>query len=67
MLVLAASAVHSGGANSSAVIFFVTAIAIAAFWRALIKIGFAVLILGFLMAIFAGGSALITGLHAIIP
>lgn len=66
MLVLTAAVVH-GGANPSLVIFLIAAIAMAAFWRALIKIGIAMLVLGILLLAFESGSALISGLHAIIP
>lgn len=65
MLILTAAVTH--GTNPSEVVFLITAIAIAAFWRALIKIGIAILVLGILVLAFESGSALIAGLHAIIP
>jgi hypothetical protein len=65
MLALA-SAAH-GGIGQSETLFIIAAIAVAAFWRALIKVGLAVLLIGFLLLFFEGASAVLHGLQAIIP
>jgi hypothetical protein len=65
MLALA-SAAH-GGVAQSETLFIIVAIAVAAFWKALVKIGLAVLVIGFLFLMFSGASALVHGVHALIP
>jgi hypothetical protein len=61
------TAAHSASQGSSAILFIIAAIAVAAFWKALIKIGLAVLVIGVLIVIFGGASAIISGLHGILP
>jgi hypothetical protein len=63
MLALA-SAAHGGVAQSEA-LFIIAAVVVAAFWKALIKIGLAVLVIGSLILLFSGASALVHGVHAI--
>jgi hypothetical protein len=65
MLALA-SAAH-GGIAQSETLFIIAAVAVAAFWRALIKVGLAVLVIGFLILLFEGASAILHVLQAIIP
>jgi hypothetical protein len=65
MLALA-SAAH-GGVGQSETLFIIAAIAVAAFWQTLVKIGLAVLVIGFLILLFEGASAFLHVLHAIIP
>lgn len=65
MLALMAAA-HSG-ASTDEMMFIVAAVAVAAFWKALVKVGLAVLVIGALILFFSGASALAHGLHMIIP
>jgi intracellular septation protein A len=61
MLALAAAAAH-GSVQSSEVLAIIASIVIAAFWRFFLKLGIAILIIGFLILLFGGASA-IFGLH----
>ena len=54
-----------GGIDQSVVLFILAAVAVAAFSRVLIKVGLAVLVLGFVIVLFAVASALVDGLRAI--
>jgi hypothetical protein len=65
MLALA-SAAH-GGVGQSETLLIIAAVALAAFWRALVKVGLAVLVIGFLILLFEGASAALHVLHAILP
>lgn len=65
MLALAAAA--HGGIAQSPTLFIIAAIAVAAFWKALVKIGLAVLVIGVLVLIHTEASAYMHVVHAIIP
>lgn len=62
MSVLAAAVTHSG-IQSSEALAVIIAVVIAAFWRFIVKIGIALLGIGFLVLIFGGASAIIHLLH----
>lgn len=65
MLALAAAA--HGGIAQSPTLFIIAAIAVAAFWKALVKIGLAALVIGVLVLIFMEASAFMHVVHAITP
>jgi hypothetical protein len=62
MFVLAAAAVAHSSVQSSEALAVIAAIFIAAFWRFLLKLGIALLVVMILVLIFGGASALL-GLH----
>lgn len=64
MFALAAAAVTHGGIQSSDAFAVIVAVVIAAFWRFIVKIGIALLGIGFLVLIFGGASAIAHILHA---
>ena len=71
MLALA-SAAHAGLGSLGSIgtgetLTIVGAIAAALFWRLLVKIGLAVLVVGFLILLFEGASAVQHVLHAMVP
>jgi hypothetical protein len=68
MFVLA-SAAHAGlgSLSSTETLTIVGAIIAAFFWQTIIKIGLAVLVIGFLILLFEGATAFLHVLHAIIP
>jgi hypothetical protein len=64
---LALTGAAHDGIDQSVILFILVAAAVAAFWRSLIKVGLVVLVLGFVIVVFAGASALVDGIRAIIP
>jgi hypothetical protein len=64
MLALA-TAVHSQGPTQ--ILIILAAAAAVIFWRALIKIGIALVIIGFFLLLITEAAALIHGLHLLIP
>jgi hypothetical protein len=71
MLALATAA-HAGlgsvgSLGSGETLTIVGAIAAALFWRMLVKIGLAVLVIGFLILLFEGASAIQHVLHMMVP
>jgi Na+-transporting NADH:ubiquinone oxidoreductase subunit NqrB len=64
MLALASA---SPGQNSTLVIVIVAAVAVVVFWRTILKVGIAAVIIGFLFLFIAGLLDVIHGLHALIP
>lgn len=63
MLVLAAAAATHSGIQSSEALAVIGAVVIAAFWRFILKIGIALLGIGFLVLVFGGAAAIIHILH----
>jgi hypothetical protein len=61
MLALAAAA--HGSVQSSETVALIAAIFIAVFWRALIKVGLALLVIMILVLLFGGASAIMSVLH----
>lgn len=64
MLALASA---SPGQNSTLVIVIVAAVAVVVFWRTILKVGIAAVIIGFLFLFIAGLLDVMHGLHALIP
>jgi len=64
MLALASA---SQGQNSTLVVVIIAAVAVAAFWRTILKVGIAAVIIGFLFLLIAGLIDVSHNLHALIP
>jgi hypothetical protein len=64
MLALATAA-H--GQDSTQILIILAAVAAAIFWRSLLKIGLAIVIIGFFLLLITTVAALIHGLHLLIP
>jgi Na+-transporting NADH:ubiquinone oxidoreductase subunit NqrB len=62
-----ALATASPGQNSTLVIVIVAAVAVVVFWRTILKVGIAAVIIGFLFLFIAGLLDVMHGLHALIP
>lgn len=55
------------GLNSTLVIVVIAAVVVAFFWRFLLKVGIAVLVIGFVFVFVSAVLAVVHGLHALIP
>jgi hypothetical protein len=64
MLALATAA-H--GQDSTQILIILAAVAAAIFWRSLLKIGLAIVMIGFFLLLITSAAALIHGLHLLIP
>jgi hypothetical protein len=64
MLAVAAAA-H--GLDHTKILLILAAIALAMFWKAAIKLGLALLVVGFVVVLVKGDTTLIHGLRALIP
>lgn len=64
MLALASA---SQGLNPTLVLLIITAVTVAVFWRFLIKVGIAVLIIGFIFVFVSAVLDILHGVHALIP
>jgi hypothetical protein len=64
MLALATAA-H--GQDSTQILIILAAVAAAIFWRSLLKIGLAVVMIGFFLLLITSAAALIHGLHLLVP
>ena len=64
MLALASA---SHGQNSTLIVIIIAAVAVAAFWRTILKVGIAAMIIGLLFLFIAGLLDILHGLHALIP
>lgn len=64
MLALATAA-H--GQDSAQILVLLAAVAAAIFWRSLLKIGLAIVVIGFFLMLATTVTALIHGLHLLIP
>jgi Na+-transporting NADH:ubiquinone oxidoreductase subunit NqrB len=57
----------SQGLNSTLVIIIIAAVTVAVCWRFLLKVGIALLIVGFLFVFVSAALDILHGLHALIP
>jgi hypothetical protein len=64
MLALA-TAVH--GQDPNQILIILAAVAAAIFWRSLLKIGLALVIIGFFLLLITGAAGVVHGLHPLIP
>lgn len=64
MLAVAAAA-H--GLDHTQILLILAAIALAMFWKVAIKLGLALIVVGFVVVLVKGDAILIHGLHALIP
>lgn len=64
MLALASAA---QGQNPTLILIIIAAVVVAAFWRTLLKIGIAAVIIGFVFLLVTGLLDIAHGLHALIP
>lgn len=64
MLALASA---PSGQNSTLIVVIIAAVAVAFFWRTILKVGIAAVIIGFLFLFIAGLLDVMHGLHALIP
>lgn len=64
MLAVAAAA-H--GQDHTQILLILAAIALAMFWKTAIKLGLALIVVGFVVVLFKGDTTLIHGLRALIP
>ena len=62
MLAHATAAAH-GGSNYPTILIIIAAVALAAFWKTIVKIGIALLGIVILVAIVGGASAIVSILH----
>jgi hypothetical protein len=53
--------------NSTLIVIIIATVVVAAFWRPILKIGIAVIIVGFLFLLVSGLLEIMHGLHALIP
>jgi len=53
--------------NSTLILIIIAAVVVAAFWRPILKIGIAVVIIGFVFLLVSGLLEIVHGLHALIP
>lgn len=58
----ALTAAAHGGTNPTTILFLIAAVVAVIFWRSLVKVGLALLVIGFLILLFEGGSAILHGL-----
>jgi Na+-transporting NADH:ubiquinone oxidoreductase subunit NqrB len=64
MLALASA---SQGQNSTLIVVIIAAVAVAAFWRTILKVGIAAVIIGFIFLLIAGLLEVLQGLRGLIP
>jgi len=64
MLALATAA-H--GQDPTQILIVLAAVGAAIFWRSLLKIGLALVIIGFFLLLITGAAAVVHGLHPLIP
>jgi hypothetical protein len=64
MLALAAAA--QGGQNSTLALVLIAAVGVAVFWRGLIKIGLALIVVGFVVLLVMSTAAVIHGIQLLI-
>jgi len=53
--------------TTTLILIIIAAVVLAAFWRPILKIGIAVIIVGFLFLLVSGLLEIMHGLHALIP
>ena len=53
--------------NSTLILIIIAAVVVAAFWRPILKIGIAAVIIGFVFLLVSGLLEIVHGLHALIP
>ena len=64
MLALASA---SQGLNPTLVVLIIAAVVVAAFWRAILKIGVAAILIGFLFLVVSGSLEVLHAMRALIP
>ena len=64
MLALASA---SQGLNPTLVVLIIAAVVVAAFWRAIVKVGIAAIIVGFLFLVVSGALDVLHAVRAFIP
>lgn len=64
MLALASA---SQGQNPTLILIIIAAVVVAAFWRTILKVGVAVVIIGFVFLLATGLLDMVHGLYALIP
>jgi hypothetical protein len=64
MLALASA---SPGQNPTLILIIIAAVVVAAFWRTILKIGIAAVMIGFVFLLVNGLLDIVHGLHALIP
>lgn len=64
---LAQAAQTAQGLSPTLVLVVIVGVAVAFFWRFLIKLGIAALIIGFLFVLISAARDILLGLHALIP
>jgi hypothetical protein len=55
------------GQNSTLILIIIAAVAVAIFWRTILKIGIAAVMIGFVFLLLTGLLDIAHGLHALIP
>jgi hypothetical protein len=66
MLAVAAATAAQGGQNSAFVLILIAAVGVAVFWRGLIKIGLALIVVLFAVLLFVSTTAVIHGIELLI-
>ena len=64
MLALASA---SHGQNPTLALILIAAVVVAAFWRSVLKIGIAAVLIGFVFLLVSGMLEILHGLHALVP
>jgi hypothetical protein len=67
MLALASAAAAQGSQSSGLVLVLIAAVGVAIFWRGLIKVGLALIVVLFAVLLVGGAEALIHGIQLLIP
>jgi hypothetical protein len=62
-----ALATASPGQNPTLILIIIAVVIVAAFWRAILKIGIAAVIIGFIFVLVTGLLDIVHSLHALIP
>jgi hypothetical protein len=55
------------GQNPTLILLIIATVVVAAFWRTILKIGIAAMIIGFLFLVVTGLLAIVHSLHSLIP
>ena len=62
-----AVAAAQGGPSSTFVLILIAAVCVAVFWRSLVKVGLALVVVLFAVLLFVSTTAVIHGIHLLIP
>ena len=62
-----AVAAAQGGQNPAFVLILIAAVGVAVFWRSLVKVGLALVVVLFAVLLFVSMAAVIHGIHLLIP